>query len=435
MKQVIFLLLLFFHASQIYAQVAFPLQVSANSRYLEDQNHVPFLYQADTGWTLYFELTKDEVKEYIQARKSQGFNTIQTMLMLPDRKNRDGIAPFRDNDDFSTINQSYFDFVEWVLSYAEKENMLIGIVPMWVSCCRDAWGGENRAMQNNGAEKVAQFGKYIGEKYAHHQNIIWILGGDNDPLMNRSEIDALAKAIKKEAPHQLHTYHAASTHSSLDVWENASWLDFSMVYTYFRGFNKAWIKTQPEVYEVSEKEYQRNKMPFILGESTYEGEHGDWGSALQARRQAWWCLLSGGCGHAYGSPLWAFPKNWREMLAYPGANSLKHLYSFFTALDWTQLIPDFEQKLIVNGYGTYEVNDWVTTAISRNKKLSISYLPSQRDITADLNALSGKKFKASWFNPTTGEYTIVEKIFKAGQIIELTPPAPNDWVLYIQAKR
>lgn len=435
MKRILFLFPFLFFIVRIHAQVAFPLQVSANNRYLKDQNHVPFLYQADTGWMLYFALTKEEIEEYIRARKNQGFNTIQTTLMLPDRKNRDGIAPFRNNDDFSTINEAYFDFVEWALGYAEKENMLIGIVPMWVSCCRDAWGGENRPMQNNGAAKVAQFGEYIGKKYAHHQNIVWILGGDNDPMVNRDELDALAEAIKKEAPHQLQTYHASSTHSSLDVWENSPWLDFSMVYTYFRGFDKSWTKVQPEVYEVSEKEYRRNKMPFILGESTYEGEHGDWGSALQARKQAWWCLLSGGCGHAYGSPLWAFRENWREMLAYRGANSLKHLYSFFTALDWTQLEPDFDRKLIVSGSGTFGANDWVTTAIARDKKMSISYLPSKRDIAADLSALSGKKFKATWFNPASGEYTIARKKLKAGQIIELTSPDPNDWVLFIQAEK
>ena len=36
-------------------------------------------------------------------------------------------------------------------------------------------------------------------------------------------------------------------------------------------------------------------------------------------------MLGGGFGHAYGSPNWNFPKNWREVLELPGANSLKHL--------------------------------------------------------------------------------------------------------------
>jgi hypothetical protein len=377
-------------------------------------------------------LTKDEIKEYIQARKNQGFNVIQTILMLPDRENRDGVKPFRDNDDFSTLNEAYFDFVEWVLAYAEKENMLMGIVPMWVSCCKDAWGWENRPMQNNGVVKVTRFGKYIGKKYAHHKNIIWILGGDNDPLINREELNALAIAIKQQAPHQLQTYHAASTHSSLDVWDNATWLDFSMVYTYFRGFNKAWTKDQFEVYEVSKKEYLRNKMPFILGESTYEGEHGDWGSALQVRKQAWWSLLSGSCGHAYGSRNWAFPENWREILKYPGAASLKYLYTFFTALEWTLLEPDFNHKLIENGAGTYTSNDWVTTSISQDKNFSVSYIPSKRTINVNLKSLAGKYFKLSWFNPRSGEYISIRKSIN-NEVVILDTPDSKDWVLFIQA--
>ena len=78
-----------------------------------------------------------------------------------------------------------------------------------------------------------------------------------------------------------------------------------MVYTYFRGFNKAWNCVQQDVYEVCYAEYKKAAgMPFILGESTYEGEHGDWGNDLQVRKQAWWAVLSGAAGHAYGSPRW-----------------------------------------------------------------------------------------------------------------------------------
>jgi len=433
MKKIVSVIFLFlFTASIPTMATVFPLKVSENRRYLEDQQETPFLYHADTGWKVFISLTKEEFKENIQTRKSQSFNTIQVMLMLPGQENREGVKPFKDDTDFSTLNKAYFDHVEWALTYAENENMLMAIVPMWISCCEDAWGGDDLPMQINGKEKVGQFGEYIGKRYAHHKNVVWILGGDNDPGVNRDELRELALAIKQNAPNQLQTYHAASTHSSTDVWEDETWFDYSMVYTYFRGFNKAWNKSQPDVYEVSRSEYEKERiMPFILGESTYEGEHDSWGSPLQARKQAWWCILSGGCGHAYGSPLWAVPRNWREIMRYPGAESFRHFHSFFTNLKWYEMEPDFDNRLITAGAGTFAVNDWVTTSIAKDKSFSVSYLPSYRKLKINLSILRGEKFEAVWYNPRNGEYTVINKTLSR-QMVELESPDSGDWVLLVK---
>ena len=114
-----------------------------------------------------------------------------------------------------------------------------------------------------------------------------------------------------------------------------------MIYTYFRGFNKAWNKDQPDVYEAGWREYAKAPpKPFFLGESTYEGEHGAWGSELQVRKQAYWAVLSGAAGHAYGSLNWNMLENWRTHLDLPGAGSLKHLREFFESIDWWRLVPE-----------------------------------------------------------------------------------------------
>ena len=204
--------------------------------------------------------------------------------------------------------------------------MLLAIAPAWSGCCGEGWAGKEKdgapkPLNTNGAEKSRELGRWLGQRYGKFDNVMWILGGDNDPNNAREEIRALGLGLKDTAPRQLITYHAASSHSSTDVWPaDEPWLDVSMVYTYFRGFNKAWNKNQPDVYEVSHAEFAKLPVrPFFLGESTYEGEHGDWGSAVQARKQAYWCVLGGGFGHAYGSPNWNFPTNWREVLELPGA--------------------------------------------------------------------------------------------------------------------
>jgi hypothetical protein len=157
----------------------------------------------------------------------------------------------------------------------------------------------------NGVEKTRDFGRWLGRRYARFDHLMWTPGGDNDPGSAREHYRALASALKGAAPQQLITFHAASSHSSTDVWPGEDWLDVSMIYTYFRGLNKAWNRNQPDGYEVGWEEYHRRPArPFSLGESTYEGEHDAWGSPLQTRKQAYWSVFSGGMGPAYGSPNW-----------------------------------------------------------------------------------------------------------------------------------
>jgi hypothetical protein len=207
-----------------------------------------------------------------------------------------------------------------------------------------------------------------------------------------------------------------------------------MVYTYFRGFNKAWNKNQPDVYEVSHSEYAKIPIrPFFLGESTYEGEHGAWGSALQARKQAWWCMLSGGCGHAYGSPNWNFPANWRELVELPGANSLRHLRALFESKAWWKLVPDVNNVVAVDGRGSFATNDYSVTALANDGSFALSYVPTKRALTIDLSKISGRTIVASCFNPRTGEITQLGE-FSEKKKQSFESPTEGDWVLALDAK-
>jgi hypothetical protein len=248
----------------------------------------------------------------------------------------------------------------------------------------------------------------------------------------REEIRQLGLGLKDSAPHQLSTYRAASSHSSTDVWPaDERWLDVAMVYTYFRGFDKAWNKNQPDVYEVSHAEFAKIPVrPFFLGESTYEGEHGEWGSVVQARKQAYWCLLGGGFGHTYGSPNWNFPANWRAVLEQPGAVSLKHLRTLFESRPRWKLLPDLRNVVAIDGRGTFAANDYAVTALADDGSFAIAYLPTRRALTVDLTKLSGETVNAWWFNPRTGE-TACDGAFREKKPRGFEPPAEGDWVLVL----
>jgi hypothetical protein len=419
----------------------FPLKIGEDRRHLTDQHGTPFLYHADTPWMIFAKLTEAEAKEYITRRKEQGFTGLQVMLTgFLGMTNLAGEYPFAGmppEQDFAQPNEKFFAHVDRVVAEAQRQGMVLAIAPAWSGCCGEGWAGKEKngalkPLNANGAEKSRALGRWLGQRYGRFDNVLWILGGDNDPNNARAEIRALGLGLKDTAPQQLITYHAASSHSSTDVWPaDERWLDVSMVYTYFRGFNKAWNKNQPDVYEVSHAEFGKSPVrPFFLGESTYEGEHGAWGSAVQARKQAYWCLLGGGFGHAYGSPNWNFPKNWRQLLELPGANSLKHFRTLLQSRPWWKLKPDMNNVVAVEGRGAFGTNDYAVTALAEDGSFALSYLPTKRQLTIDLAQLAGQQVFASWFNPRSGEASrIGEFTDKKRQAFE--PPGDGDWVLLL----
>ena len=419
----------------------FPLKVSENRRHLVDQRGTPFLYQADTPWMLFTKLTEAEAKEYIERRKDQGFTALQVMLTgFLGMTNRAGERPFAGvppEQDFAKPNEKYFSHVDRIVAEAARQGMLLAIAPAWSGCCGEGWAGTEddgrpKPLNTNGVVKSRELGRWLGKRYGSFDNVMWILGGDMDPFNAREEIRALGLGLKDAARRQLITYHASSSHSSTDMWpSDERWLDVSMVYTYFRGFNKAWNKNQPDVYEVSHAEFAKIPVrPFFLGESTYEGEHNAWGSALQARKNAYWCLLGGGCGHAYGSPNWNFPANWREVLELPGAASLRHFRSLFESRPWWKLLPDVNNVVTVEGRGAFATNDCTVTALANDGSFGIAYLPVRRSLAIDMTKLSGESVNAWWFNPRAGTAVSAGQ-FTDKKRIAFSPPEDGDWVLVL----
>ncbi|MDJ1479310.1 DUF4038 domain-containing protein [Cytophagaceae bacterium YF14B1] len=415
-------------------KVVFPLKTSPNKRHLVDQNNNPFLYVSDSGWRLFMGLTETEAREYLLKRKEQGFNTIHVMLTsIPGDKNKQGQEPFVEYD-FVKPNEAYFKHVDRIVSLADSLNMLLAIAPLWYSCCNDGWAtSPQKYMQKNGKEKSYLLGQFVGNRYKKFNNILWIIGGDNDPYDNLEEVRQMARGLKQADPQHLITYHAAASHSSTDVWPaNESWLDISMTYTYFRGFTKAWNKVQPDVYEVGYNEYRKSPVrPFVLGESTYEGEHGTLGSDLQVRKQAYWAMLSGAGGHSYGSPFWKVDASWKSYLDLPGAKSLKHLAELFQTFDWTALEPDIAGALIAKGNEKYATNDFATAAITRDHKVAVIYVPSARGITVNTGILDGRLLIPSWYNPRTGEKRGSDP-YPIGYKMLFESPDKNDWVLVLR---
>jgi uncharacterized protein DUF4038 len=98
-------------ASLSPAEATYPLKVSANNRYLVDQDNVPFLMIGDAPQTLIANLSQAEAGAYMVNRRTYGINTLWINLLcnFSDGCNNnamtfDGIAPFTVAGDLSTPN-------------------------------------------------------------------------------------------------------------------------------------------------------------------------------------------------------------------------------------------------------------------------------------------------------------------------------------------
>ena len=113
------------------------LQVSANRRYLVDQNNVPFLVQGDAAWSLIVGLNDTEVDQYLRNRRDKGFSTIIVELIehrfcKKPPFNEAGDAPFTTPGDFSTPNEKYFAHADWVIHKAGEYGIQVMLAPMYL---------------------------------------------------------------------------------------------------------------------------------------------------------------------------------------------------------------------------------------------------------------------------------------------------------------
>ena len=405
------------HAAKAAAPV-FPLKVSPNGRYLVDQNNVPFLYHADTCWQMLWKLSKPQTSQYLQNRKQKGFTAIQVQL-LPHRViqiNYDGYNPFVSPGDMSRPNPAYFRHVDWVLEQAGQMGLCVMLAPNWLSQWEQDW---RLCLKNENAEN---WGRYLGKRYGKFKHVIWMHGGDADPKDLIDEIRQVAAGIKATAPWMLQTYHAGGKSSS-NFFHEDTWLDWNTAYDYGNIY--------PQVYA----DYNRTPTkPVYLGESHYE-DNNNVKTAHDVRKQAYWAMLSGCAGHAYGhGDIWRLTQNWVRAMDAPGAYNMTHLKNLLTSRDWYKLVPDQQHKLLTAGCDANEL--YAAAAGAEDGSFALVYVPTPRTITVDANWLK-IPLSAKWFDPTNGSYKEIATITSTGSH-QFTPANKNyagdtDWVLVLEA--
>ncbi len=422
------------------------LKVSNDKRFLETTDGEPFWWMGETAWLITAKLTKEEATMYLKKRKEQGFNVIQISpvhyLGIQDVYGNSALV---DSDLSKPLvnkeKEDYWDNVDYLIDEAEKNGQYMAIVPVWGNNVRD--GHVSR-------QQMEVFGKFIAERYADRNNIIWLNGGDTFGSDSTATWNILGNALHTYAPKHLTTYHPRGRMQSNDWFDEQEWLDFNMIQSGHRN----WEQDDTERgygqdnwrYIVEDWDILR---PTIDGEPSYEGiPHGlhkaedPYWNADDIRRYAYWSLFSGAFGYTYGhnATMQFYSKKdkgsafhckvyWQEAMGSIGSNQMQWVNKLMTSNNFNKRRP--AQDMIAGENG--EKYDYLVATMGENYAYVYTY--NGRSFSLNMEMLPGEKIKARWFDPSTGDYTEIGEIANVG-VKEFDAPGVkrdgNDWVLVLE---
>lgn len=381
-----------FYTFRSEAATAWPLRISSNGHYLEDQNGKAYLYTADTSWYMIAHLSVADAKRVIDTRKSQGFTAIQTLI--PGWSMKEKIGPRGQlfiNHNITTPNEEFFKGMDEIVAYAKSKDMVLFLGAMDV-----------KDLKTYSDADIKTYGTWLVNRYKGYGNILWYVGSDDGPDDGIDKMRVLAQAMKAADPNALISSHFWGLAKPFFLG-NESWYGF---YGYqWNGNGKPWC------YEIANEGYNTNPTkPFLNLEPAYEPDAADGTKTtdLQVRTCAWGTLLGGGMGIAYGGPRdsWAIGQpnlNW-SALDRPSAVQAGIVNKIMSQFAWEKLVPDMNGTVVKGDRGSKGTNDYVTAGATADGSLVVAYTPKARSLTIDMSKLSGPA-NAFWFDPANATKT------------------------------
>ena len=428
------------------SKIAYPIQISSDRRHLVDGSGNSIVINGDTPWSLAVQLTRPEVRTYLDHRVGLGLNAIMFNLIehrYGDENpnpwtNQYGDEPFTrtltdGSLDFSFPNETYWSEIDWIINEAEARGIICFLVPAYVGYKHNS-AGWARELDANGAARIRAYGEFLGNRYGGYGNVVWVMGGDWGPTSQNYDVtdtvNALATGLSSAAPNQLMTAHANRDDSALDDYPEP-WLQLNSTYA------------QPTTVaaEVRNDYLDRDPVyPTFFIEGRYENEGP---SPREIRAQYYQAILGGASGHLYGaSNVWYFDAQsgerfadtpsdtWHEALDYPGAQHLAALEALLQVRDVLSFIPDYSDRLITRRGGEPDNQNYAPCRVRMDRQAALCYLPTERKITIDFGQLTFDSMRVAWYDPAEGTSVVDTTMDPVGPTM-LTPPDQGDWVLLL----
>ncbi len=401
------------------------LGISENHRYLlKDGKFFPYL--ADTAWTIFQRLTREEIVFYLDKRQAQGFHAIQACVLSEfdgiHTPSVDGLLPFCGGD-VTKGNERFFDKVLFFADECEKRNMVAVLLPTWGDKFNQKWGIGPEIFDEGNARI---YGRYLAQLIGGRENVIFMLGGDRpiEAKGQRRIIDATAAGIQEgeRTPH-LMTYHPCGEASSADYFADCDYIDFHSVQS---GHSFGGFKSELMIAETLKKE----EKPCLDAESFYEdfliAFDLDWRyrlNSMDISKRIYKNLMVGSLGTVYGhQSVWCFrpavdeeyPYSWKEALDRPTAWKMAHMNRLLSLVDIAE---------------SRSCDHCINGLARESDRFLMLYAEKQTPCFLRVDEKIRWKNKGLWFDIASGEVKECEAAW--GQKLTVCSPFENDGILIL----
>ena len=429
------------------SQPGYRLLLSTNGKYLVNSNTgQPVFLTGDVPQLISLQLSSmSDVNEYLADRQARGFNAL--WVILADQLDQNG-APNDANGNppfngawWVSPNATYWAHQDAVIQAAIAAGMTVFAMPSFVGNNDSQPAYDTPAYLASSTATVQGYGTFIGSRYANYSNIVWVLGGDYNPVSSsgvtiKPKLEALGAAIAAADPNHFITIEgcqhcgypmSTSPYSSttLPSWLKLNWVD----------------TTGANTVTSCQAAYASGLfLPPVEGEDSYELEGGTTG--FQARQEGYWEVLSG-CyaGRIFGNgPIWSFnaahsgdtSPSWQSQLDSPGSLGEEYMGKLMRSREHWLTAPDTAHTVLTGGFGSGSTLS--VAARSNDGQTIIAYL-SDGNATAktiNMSAITSASSlaRAWWYNPQTSAATLIGTFPNSGSQ-SFTAPDGNDWVLVI----
>ena len=178
----------------VFAQY-FPLKVSANGLYFEDQNSTPIFLNGDGGWDLSTAVTYAAADTYLTDCQQKGINYIHTRMITTAfidnaPNNVYNVSPFTGRV-FTSPRELYFAHLDSIVWLAHTKRIVLQLYPCYLGYGCAASEGWCPSVDTTAADSMKWWGQYVGNRYKNFPNILWGIGGDADPTARKTKLDSL----------------------------------------------------------------------------------------------------------------------------------------------------------------------------------------------------------------------------------------------------
>ena len=403
-----------------------PVRLAADHRHFEHADGTPFFWLADSAWGGPRFSSERDWEGYAAVRASQKFSAVQWSVIGPDSRHETAFT----GSDRIAVNPDFFQRLDGKVKTLNEVGLLSVMAPSWLR--------SGQTLSALPESQLALLFRYMVARWGAN-DVAWLLV----PL---SGTTSGWRSAAETAFHRGTNSPVILLANDVDDVADMKWVD---AYGYTSGQNPGDDGWRKLVARLGSEETPQSGHALVDVIPPYENaassRTGERISADDMRRVTWQTLLAGSAaGASYGADGVAYwnttpqdaPRGtpgrglpvWQLSLFLPGAKQAAEVMDFFNSIPFWNLKP--ASDVVAGQSNSVSPDQFIAAAETGSKDLAVVYVPDERRLELNLNALPSSP-TVQWFNPRTGQRSPAVAVV-GGSSFQVPTPGPGDWVLVIK---